>query len=103
MTSGATQLAELKEAGYKVAVSHLRRYEATPAVETAEGIRLPNWEHRIVPTGGVTRVEITWPDDPEKLLATGVAYCCDRDNYNRKLGLTIAVGRARKALEGSGK
>ena len=97
--TGATQLAALKEAGYKVTVSHQRRYEATP-VEQSTGVKLPEWEHRIIPTGGLTRVEISWPDKPEEVLATGVAYCSNRDNYNRKLGLTIAIGRARKALQG---
>ena len=73
MASGAIQLAELKEAGYKVTVTHQRRYESVPAVETTAGIVLPGWEHRIIPTGGVTRVEIAHPLTPDMILATGVA------------------------------
>ena len=96
MTSGATQLAALKEAGYKVTVSHQRRYEAVPSPHG--WIPAAVQSHRIIPTGGITRVEIFWPDKPEEVLATGVAFCSNRDNYNRKLGLTIAIGRALKAL-----
>ena len=90
--TGAKQLAVLKEAGYRVAVGHLRRFE-----------KLPEGEVRIIPTGGATRVRISCPDNPETIIATGIAYCSNRDNYNRKLGLTIAIGRALKQLEGIGK
>ena len=101
MTSGATQLAELKGAGYKVTVTHQRKYESVANGTNPAGFL--EWVSQIMPTGGTTLVEISWPDKPEEILARGGAYCCDRDNYNRKLGLTIAIGRARKALEGSGK
>jgi len=99
MTSGATQLAALKEAGYKVTVSHQRRRQSVTAGTNPAGFL--EWVSQIMPTGGTTLVEISWPDKPEEILARGGAYCCDRDNYNRKLGLTIAIGRALKDLGGS--
>ena len=65
--TGAKQLASLKEAGYKVTVKHQRQFEGFGESITP------------LPTGGVTIVEIAWPDDPERILATGLAYCSGRD------------------------
>lgn len=44
--------------------------------------------------GGNTEVGIY--NKQFNLLANGVAKCSKRDNYNRKLGLQIALGRAWK-------
>lgn len=46
--------------------------------------------------GGKTVVEIL--DDEGNVLSIGYARCSDLDNYNKKLGRTIAFGRAKKAL-----
>jgi hypothetical protein len=40
-----------------------------------------------------TRIELTSPDGKD---STGIAYCSKGDNYNRKLGNRIALGRALK-------
>ena len=40
-----------------------------------------------------TRIEITCPN---KLNATGDSFCSHKDQYNRKLGNKIALGRALK-------
>jgi hypothetical protein len=64
---------ELRKAGYKVRVIHSFSED----------------EQR------VTKIEIT---TPEGTSAWGASYCHVKDNYDRKLGNKIAVGRAMKAL-----
>ncbi len=73
--------------------------EARPAHELrARGYQLD-------PIGGMTRVLIR--DSDARVVAAGVAHCAvpDRtrnvpgDNFNRRLGRTIALGRALKELE----
>lgn len=41
-----------------------------------------------------TRIELRTPDGKEFV---GVSYCSKKDNFNRKLGNRIALGRALKA------
>lgn len=56
-------------------------------------------EVTVLPLGGRTRVELLDPDYPDtEAIAIGEAVCHPRDNYNRKLGVTIALGRALKNL-----
>jgi len=50
-------------------------------------------EHRIKSTGGVTVAVIKNEDDT---LSWGFSKCSDLDTYNKKVGRTIAVGRAVK-------
>ncbi len=40
-----------------------------------------------------TRIELTNPDGKD---STGIAYCSKEDQWNRKLGNRIAIGRALK-------
>ncbi len=49
------------------------------------------------PRGGQTHV-IIMGEDGETELAYGHAWCSPKDNYNKKIGRTIAVGRALKFL-----
>lgn len=83
--AGGRQLAELKEQGFKVRVLH----------EIAEPFVLGHgYVERMV-----SRVWILDPADPtEQVLAYGEAICSDKDSFDRRLGLTIAVGRAKKDL-----
>lgn len=53
--------------------------------------RCSNW-------GGITVAEII---DGETVVATGKAYCRLDENFNKAIGRTIALGRARKALADS--
>jgi hypothetical protein len=69
---------ELRQAGYQVFVRHGR-----PTDELNK---------HFLPKGGMTLVTIQKGDD----VFTGSATCSDHDPYNRKLGLTIALGRALK-------
>jgi len=43
-----------------------------------------------------TRIEIT---NPEGVDSTGITYCSKEDQWNRKLGNRIALGRALKKLK----
>jgi hypothetical protein len=65
---------ELRNAGYKVRVHHCR-------INTVDGPK---------PKGGYTSIVI---DGPMGDHYEGVAECSHKDNYNKKLGVKIALGR----------
>ena len=66
---------ELRKSGYKVWVKHFRR----------DSLGGPN------PRGGKTVVEVTTPDGVTLL---GVSRCSRKENFNKRLGVRIALGRA---------
>ena len=86
-------------------VTHLRIYSQ---LEDPEARMLEDlWEHKekrrysirregLVPLtkGGKTVVQILDRYDQEYVVAEGFAWCRPDENYNRRLGLTIALGRA---------
>ena len=64
----------LRQSGYKVAVRHHRNYN----------------NNVTSPKGGMTEIII---DSPHGEHFEGISKCCDQDNYNKKLGVRIALGR----------
>ena len=66
----------LRKSGYKVAVFHRRN-------KNKDGI--------ISPKGGMTTLII---DSPHGEHFEGTSICCDADNYDKKLGIRIALGRS---------
>lgn len=88
LKSGSAQIKALRAGGFKVVVDHRQEFvtfDARFGDQRRPGIRR------------VTVVRLLDPKD-DALLAVGVAVCHPGDRYNKKLGLTIAVGRARKQL-----
>lgn len=85
---------KLKDLGFAVYVSHKRQTVPQPYVrkyvppmsshELKEEGLVPH------PKGGATIVTIAHGESAWK----GAAYCNDLDNFNRKLGTRIALGRA---------
>lgn len=72
-----TALEQLREDGYRVQVRHVR-------------------PRGLPPKGGSTYVRV---GDPLRgWTVEGHARCSVQDNYNRRIGLTIALGRCLKAL-----
>ena len=69
----------LRQNGFKVRVMHERMYNL-------DGISCK---------GGITTIQISKNDQTSE----GIAYCSEKDNYNKKLGVKIALGRAYKALQ----
>jgi len=79
--------------GLEVRISHLRLTDVgfnTKAAAKEHGYTLS-------PKGGMTVVRLCDPATGE-MRATGIAICSLHDNYNRRLGRTIATGRAIKEL-----
>jgi len=70
----------LRKGGFKVRVRHFRRLNPM-------GIN---------PLGGKTVVTVTTPDGRD---LEGVAICSRKENFNKRLGVRIALGRA---LAGAG-
>lgn len=71
-------VSQLRANGYKVRVLHHRKYNP----------------HGISCKGGKTVVQIRTPDGEE---LEGTAVCSNKENYNKKLGVSIAAGRALKS------
>jgi hypothetical protein len=77
----------LRQSGYKVRVMHDRDYEIT-------SIYKPD----VVRCRGFTLVEVTTPDG--KYTTIGISFCRTIESFNRKRGLTIALGRALSEQKG---
>jgi hypothetical protein len=69
---------KLRQSGFKVRVIHSRLFE--------KNLNIPSGK------GGTTTIEITTPD--KQYNAEGFSKCSKEDSYNRKLGNSIALGRA---------
>ncbi len=83
----------LRDQGFQVRVHHIRRYKYE-----SENAAVPSNFNRnqiILARGGVTDVAITTPDGKN---VRAFAYCSDKDGYNKKRGVLIALGRAMKQL-----
>lgn len=82
---------QLRKMGNKVRVMHFRY-----ANRKHGGILFSNQEMKKNgfipdPRGGKVSVEITMPDNTTKF---GEAICSTKDNYNKRVGVSIAIGRA---------
>ena len=78
----------LRKAGYKVRVMHWRYIPNCKPILPRHTI---SDFTSILPHGGKTEIEITAPDGTE---FRGSAECSKKDNFNRKRGIQIALGRA---------
>jgi hypothetical protein len=88
---------ELRNSGYKVKIFHNRLYNGYHAWQN--GRRVYGYTDGIIgpdTKGGSTEVIIQTPTG-ERL--HGIAICSTEDNYNKKLGVKIAFGRALYANE----
>lgn len=89
-------VAELRRQGCKVRINHYRRYNKHDGLANkwlAEQLNLGHEFKQMLPTGGLTRVEI---DGLTQNTLVGEAVCSNADNYDKKLGIKIAIGRALK-------
>lgn len=71
----------LRKQGWKIRVYHTRNKTVS---------------FQISPRGGSTIIEATRPDG---VTGIGTAICSKFDNFNRKVGNSIALGRAIKKIE----
>lgn len=83
--------------GASVKYSHGRRVKEQHG--TFYRMKLRSWkdsDHTPEPRGGRTSVRLTLPNGEE---VWGIAECSTRDNYSKKIGRDIALGRALAAAE----
>jgi len=78
---------QLRNNGYKVRVLHNRLYNKHYAWQTGHSYDCVEPDSK----GGSTQVII---DDPNGQHFVGEAICSKKDNYNKKLGVRIALGRS---------
>lgn len=78
---------QLRQSGWKIRVMHKRNYDTVDKIDGRYPI-ISNF-------GGTTIIEIT---SPEGLDASGIAKCSLEENFNRKIGNCIALGRALQNL-----
>lgn len=98
--TAAQRIARLRDEGYAVHVSHRRLVEGLPGLTTRARLQelralAPGRGLAFTPKGGETRVWI----ERDGLHAAGIAHCSAEDNFSRRRGLEIALGRALKMLE----
>ncbi len=75
---------QLRQSGYKVRVMRTRKRNL---VRKMDGVH-----HELSNFGGYTRIELTSPD--QAITVVGESTCSDKDNFNRRVGNAIALGRA---------
>ncbi len=89
------KVAELRQKGIRVSISHLRRFDNVEGdQEYYHRLDIP--DKQPLPRGGKTVVTITIPSTdslPEESFHAE-AKCSDEDNYSKKTGVKIALGRA---------
>jgi len=94
----------LRKNGYKIRVIHHRKYlVANEPFEKPKEICLSNFEkqafshkyYKILQNGGFTELQILTPDKKEYIVTSN---CSKKDNYCRKRGVIIALGRLAKNL-----
>jgi hypothetical protein len=77
---------QLRRAGWKVRVIHGLTNNNLPFAPVSTKNKQPLSDR-------FTRIELTSPESKD---CTGIAYCSKEDQWNRKLGNRIALGRALK-------
>jgi hypothetical protein len=77
---------QLRRAGWKVRVIHGFTNNNLPFAPVSSKDQKPLSDR-------FTRIELTSPESKD---CTGIAYCSKEDQWNRKLGNRIALGRALK-------
>jgi hypothetical protein len=77
----------LRQNGYRVTVSHIRKDLKTGVFAPRSVIPAQD----VGPCGGMTYVRITTPEGAEYFACTK---CRENENYNKKLGVKMAIGRA---------
>ena len=80
---------QLRQQGFKVRVLHTRKVRP---FKTIDGTF-----HEILHVGGHTKIEVTTPDKTTTVV--GEAKCSDKENFNRRIGNQIALGRALQKLD----
>jgi len=80
---------QLRQAGYKVRVMHRRNRDIVNRIDGAFPV-ISNF-------GGSTTIEVTTPCGQHT--AIGKAVCSMEDNFNRRIGNAIALGRALESIK----
>lgn len=79
----------LRQNGFKVKVRHYRRN--LEKFMGGQRVVIDRTCQDSLPTGGYTEVEVITPDGQ---VLNGFANCSVYDNYNKRIGVQIALGRA---------
>lgn len=84
---------ELRNRGYKVRVLHNRLYNGYHKWQVGSMDRAGYSGRPIDPDtkGGSTEIVI---DSPDGKHYHGISICSKKDNYNKKMGVRIAIGRS---------
>lgn len=80
---------QLRNTGYKVRVLHNRLYNGYHKWQVGDTSKI-NAPIKPDPKGGSTEIVV---DSPSGKHFHGVAICSKKENYNKKLGVKIALGR----------
>lgn len=83
---------ELRQSGYKIKIFH-NRAKCSPML-LDNGVK--TFFGDVLPKGGRTELHLI---SPEGIEVVAEAKCSEKDNYCRKVGVAISLGRALKELE----
>jgi hypothetical protein len=84
----------LRETGHKVHITHYR-FTRSGGIVPSRTLRETKEGFTVSPNGGEVLVEIVTPEG--RAIKCG-SFCSPQDNFNRRVGTTIALGRAVQQL-----
>lgn len=97
---------KLRDLGYRPHINHYRAIEQSYAevaeygescIQSLNDIRKSHKQDWIVAKGGITYCKLI--ADNGEVVVTTTAVCSPKDNYNKKIGIHIAMVRALAAIE----
>jgi len=102
-TATTTTIEELEAQGYTVRINHYRSVSSPSSqpmtkFEYNSKFRDAAWNKVLLPHGGRTEVDITKKVGMVVLGVTGIAICNNEDNFCKKIGISLALSRAVRAL-----
>lgn len=89
----------IRDLGYRPRIHHFRYHKSMPGPVDLALIRDEMAQEGIIAKGGMTVAELL-PSDGLPEVTDGIsAWCSPKDNYNKKIGVHIALARALEYLQ----
>jgi len=106
MSPSKEKLVNVRGQNYYVRYHHISPHKKN--VSNAHDLITSNWQEAVIDgqvttltddVVGCTRCDLEALGEVGKIISSGFSFCCTKDNFSRKTGRDIALGRAIKSLE----
>jgi len=87
---------EFRQNKFKIKVTHFRRISGETDLVSLFNIREKKLQNRILPRGGATVLDVTTPEKKDLRIE---AKCSSKDSFNKKIAISVLIGRLNKQIE----